>query len=162
VFAGLSGMALTRTTRIVFVSLLAAVAFGLLTVAVATLSGENQWTIRYHLATREGALSLLSISAVISLPIAIPTGLAGGALAARMAQRAESERSLLGWVCRGAAYGALIGAMGVTVYFAVLNGIQETLKYFFLAGLGVPAGSMVGAIVGAYSHFFGRAAVREG
>jgi hypothetical protein len=156
-------MALNGTTRIVLGSLLAAVAFGLLTVAAVTLFDEDQLTIRYHLATREGALSLLFLSAVISLPIAVPTGLAGGVLAARMAQRAGSQRSLLGWVCWGAAYGALIGAIGVMVYFAVLNGIQETLKYFVLAGLGVPAGSVVGAIVGAYCYFcLGRAVVREG
>jgi hypothetical protein len=69
--------------------------------------GSNQATIRYSFVSGRGVLEVLVAVAFGSLPIRVPAGLLGGALAARVVNRERGRRSLTSWVLHGP-----LGALG--------------------------------------------------
>jgi hypothetical protein len=152
---------MTATARIVTVSTLTSVALGLVTVVVVVLASEPPESIRHVLTTPSGALNLLSIGALVSLPISVPAGLGGGALAARVAAKETARWSLWRWAGRGAAIGAAFG-VGVTAAFVALPqvGTDDFPRLVLLtACTGGPTGGAAGAIVGWYC---GRTTRRSG
>lgn len=155
---------MSSTARIVVVATTMSVVLGFLTVLVVVLADEPPATIGHHLLTVEGMLSLLFIGAFTSLPISVPAGLAGGALAARIAARQGPHRSLTSWAGRGAAWGATIGAVGTVVLFALPSIATDTFSLLLLmmALIGGTTGGVVGAVVGAYcSRVLRLSGVRE-
>jgi hypothetical protein len=140
------------SVRIVTVTTVTSVALGLMTVVLVVLASEPPETIRHALTTPTGALNLLSIGALVSLPISIPAGLGGGALAARLAAKQTARWSLWRWTGRGAAVGAAIGA-GLTTALVALPQVGTDafpLLVLLMTGTGGPTGGAAGAIVGWY------------
>jgi hypothetical protein len=142
---------MTATARIVTVTTLISVGLGLVTVVLVVLASEPPETIRHVFTTPNGALELLSNGALVSLPISVPAGLGGGALAARVAAKHTAHWSLWRWAGRGAAIGAAIGA-GMTAFVALpaVGTDDFPLLVLLMACTGGPTGGTAGAIVGWY------------
>jgi hypothetical protein len=140
------------TARIVLFATTTSVVLGFLTVFVVVLADEPSATIRHHLLTLDGLLSLLFIGAFTSLPISVPAGLAGGDLAARVVAKQGPHRTLTSWTSRGAVWGAAIGAAGTVALFALPSVSTDTfpLLLLMMALVGGVTGGLVGALVGAY------------
>jgi len=142
----------STTIRIVLVATGTSVVLGFLTVVVVVLADAPSATIRYHLLTLEGIFSMLFIGAFTCLPISVPAGLAGGALAAHVAAKQGADRNLTSWASRGAVSGAGIGACGTVALFALPSLFTDTFSLLLLmmAVVGAVTGGLAGAVVGAY------------
>src|SRR5688500_16966409 len=129
---------MTATARIVVVTTLTSMGLGLVTVILVVLASEPPETIRHVLTDASGALNLLSIGVLVSLPISIPAGLGGGVLAARVAANQGDRWSRWRWIVRGAVLGAAIGA-GLTAALVALPQIG-TADFALLAVLAACTG----------------------
>jgi len=145
---------MTTTARILVVATATSAVVGFATVFAVLLADQPGDTIRYHLTTGHGVGSVLVIGAIVSLPISIPDGLAGGAVAARVASSESPHPGLVRWIGYGCLWGSAIGGIGTAAAFALpgLAGGEVVLPMLLLhlAAIGAVAGATVGAVVGAY------------
>jgi hypothetical protein len=143
------------TPRVIGYALITSISLGLLMSAVAVLVGEPKDTVVYSLTTPLGLGQLFAITTIASLPISIPTGIAGGVVAARVLKRVRGPQSLVRWVGRGCLLGTMLGFLGAAGWFVIMNigslGSEGGgLAFSLMATMGALTGSLVGSIVGAY------------
>jgi hypothetical protein len=139
---------MSSTPRIVGLTTVTSMALGLLATAVVVLVDEAAETARFSLLTVAGFSNLVFIGIFASFPISVPTGLAGGLLAAGVAAR-QSQRSMANWVGYGSLWGAAIGAVATALWFSILNW-EFGLLALAVSPVGAATGGVTGAVVGWY------------
>jgi hypothetical protein len=95
--------------------------------------------------------SAIFIATLASLPISLPTGIAGGLVAA-WASRRYARLSPEWWLSLGTISGGLLGAAGAMLWFGALSVDSSDFGGVLLmaAAVGAVPGFVVGAAVGAY------------
>lgn len=143
---------LKATARVLGVAIVVSVALGLLGAGWAVLSGEPRQAVMQSLTTVRGLRDLFLLAALVSVPISLPTGIAGGAVAAFVLARESGARPLASWIGRGAAWGLMLGAVGLILYLTATNlQSDELLPILVLtAPMGAAPGAIVGCVVGGY------------
>jgi hypothetical protein len=132
-------------------------ALGFVLLALGGLSsGSGAWldSLRYTLTSVPGLVNAGALFLLIVLPASLPATLAGGWLAARAFGRVGIQ-PLTKWLAGGAARGFGLGATGCALWFGGINaadGLSRDVLVFvgFMALIGGVAGSVIGAVVGAY------------
>jgi len=135
------------TLRAVSVSVLVALAWGTLVGTVLVIQPELP--IRLDLDLLADAVF---IGAVSSSMYAVPLGIVGGLVAARLLRGGPRDWDRDRWVGTGAGYGAAIGALGP---FAVLVFVQP-LVGLVMGVVGAVTGSLCGATMGCWCARFER------
>lgn len=140
------------TARVLCLATVASVSVGLVVASWAVLSGEPRQTVFQSLTTIADLRDLLALAALVSLPISLPTGIAGGAVAAFVLARESGTRPLASWVGRGSAWGLALGAAGLILHFTAINFRSDELLPILVltAPIAAVPGAIVGCLVGTY------------
>jgi hypothetical protein len=140
------------TMRVLGVATVTAVSVGLVAATWSVLSSEPRNTVIQSLTTVAALRDLLLLAALVSVPVSLPAGVAGGAVAAFVLARERGTRPLSSWVGRGGFWGLVLGAVGLMLYLTAINFRSDELlpMLVLMAPMGAVPGAIVGCLVGAY------------
>lgn len=126
--------------RVVAISLFISVAVGFVLAAAIIY-----WSLMSPSGTQNDLTDLLLASLMVSLPITVPLGFIGGAIAVWGSRRSATSANPA-WVRRGAIWGLTVGSLGggaAAVVFSTVSVVWAI--YLCLGGLG---GAISGSLVG--------------
>lgn len=137
--------------RIVGVTLLISVLVGFAGGCFAVLISEQTLDWVPKVLSGRGLIGLVFIGACVSLPVSIPAGVVGSAIAFAMLRRKQGKSTGLVWRLRGAVFGAMLGVFTTWMWFRitspVLVGPPNALAVPIYGGI---VGLITGIIVGGY------------
>lgn len=138
--------------RVLGFGLLVSILVGLAGGCVAVLISEPTLDWVPKLLAGRGLIGLVFYGAIVSLPVSIPAGVVGGALAFAMLRRNKVRGSGRSWIVRGAAWGGMLGVFGAFLWFGVASPtrFEEAKVLVVLSLYGGVVGLIAGIIVGVH------------
>jgi hypothetical protein len=142
------------TRRIIAFTMLTTGIVGVFVASVVVLGADSfeAETVIHSLTTFQGLVNLLTVAIVVSLPISLVAGLAGGAFASRVVRSERGTRSLASWLTHGCCWGAAIGSVGPALWFGAASLGEPTMPLLvaYMGAVGATAGCLVGGAVAIY------------